>query len=170
MRSNNMASSKSMGGINNQSEALGFLSMEVQCHIRCIQQIFQCLSFFRQSKIFRCSYHLHHLHPKENGIQLSCIDRRHNDRRPIQPSVVQAYTQPYSLGGRIKLIICQIRHELSVTFHEIEVEKKCQMADNIYYLIQYAIICFKSSNIRNKSSWAFIEILKKIVTKKKYRN
>ena len=30
-----------------------------------------------------------------------------------------AYTQPYSFGGRIKLIICQIRHELSVTIHEI---------------------------------------------------
>ena len=37
----------------------------------------------------------------------------------IFPSVVQAYTQPYSFGGRIKLIICQIRHELCVTIHEI---------------------------------------------------
>ena len=37
----------------------------------------------------------------------------------ILPSVVQAYTQPYSLGGRIKLIVWQIRHELSVTIHEI---------------------------------------------------
>ena len=35
------------------------------------------------------------------------------------PSVVQVYTQPYSFGGRIKLIICQIRHGLSVTIHEI---------------------------------------------------
>ena len=35
------------------------------------------------------------------------------------PSVVQAYTQPYLFGGRIKLIICQIRHELSVIIHEI---------------------------------------------------
>ena len=35
------------------------------------------------------------------------------------PSIVQAYTQPYSFGGRIKLIICQIRHELRVTIHEI---------------------------------------------------
>ena len=35
------------------------------------------------------------------------------------PSVVQAYTQPYSFGGRIKLLICPIRHELSVTIHEI---------------------------------------------------
>ena len=37
----------------------------------------------------------------------------------IYPSVVKAYTQLYSFGGRIKLIICQIRHELSVTIHEI---------------------------------------------------
>ena len=38
----------------------------------------------------------------------------------IFPSVIQAYTQPYdySFAGRIKLIICQIRHELSVTVHE----------------------------------------------------
>ena len=35
------------------------------------------------------------------------------------PSVVQAYTQTYSFGERIKLIICQIRHKLSVTIHEI---------------------------------------------------
>ena len=34
------------------------------------------------------------------------------------PRVVQAYTQPYSLGGRIKLITCQIKHELSVTIRE----------------------------------------------------
>ena len=37
----------------------------------------------------------------------------------IFPNVVQAYTEPYSFGGRIKLIICQIRHELTVTIHEI---------------------------------------------------
>ena len=36
----------------------------------------------------------------------------------IFPSAVQAYTKPYSFGGRIKIIICQIRHELSVTIHE----------------------------------------------------
>ena len=33
----------------------------------------------------------------------------------IFPSVVQAYTQPCSFIGRIKLIICHIRHDLSVT-------------------------------------------------------
>ena len=42
----------------------------------------------------------------------------------IFPSVIQAYTQPYSFGGRIKLIICQIRHELSVTIHEISTSWK----------------------------------------------
>ena len=31
------------------------------------------------------------------------------------PVFGQAYTQPYSFGGRIKLIICQIRHKLRVT-------------------------------------------------------
>ena len=40
------------------------------------------------------------------------------------PSVVQAYTQPYSFGGRIKLIICQIRHELCVTIHDISTSWK----------------------------------------------
>ena len=29
------------------------------------------------------------------------------------PSVVPAFTQPYPFGGKMKLIICQIRHELS---------------------------------------------------------
>ena len=35
------------------------------------------------------------------------------------PSVIQAYTQPYSFGGSTKLILCQIRYELGVTIHEI---------------------------------------------------
>ena len=39
-------------------------------------------------------------------------------------SVVQVYTQPYSFGGRIKLIICQITLELSVTIHEISTSWK----------------------------------------------
>ena len=36
------------------------------------------------------------------------------------PRVVQAYRQPYSFGGSIKLIICQIKHELSVTMAALE--------------------------------------------------
>ena len=39
-------------------------------------------------------------------------------------NVVRAYTQPYSFGGRIKLIICQIRHELTVALHEISTSWK----------------------------------------------
>ena len=39
-------------------------------------------------------------------------------------SVVQAYTQPYLFGGRIKLIICQIRQELSFTIQEISTSWK----------------------------------------------
>ena len=42
----------------------------------------------------------------------------------IFPSVVQACTQPYLFGGRIKLIIRQIRHKLSVTIHEIGISWK----------------------------------------------
>ena len=38
----------------------------------------------------------------------------------IFPSIVQTYTQPSSFDERIKLIICQIRHELSVTIHDIK--------------------------------------------------
>ena len=37
----------------------------------------------------------------------------------VFPKVVEAYIQSYSFGGRIKLIICQIRHEPSVTTYEI---------------------------------------------------
>ena len=32
--------------------------------------------------------------------------------------------KPYSFSGRIKLIICQIRHEISVTIHEISTSWK----------------------------------------------
>ena len=59
----------------------------------------------------------------------------------IFPSVVQAYTQSDSFSGRIKLIICQIRHELFSIFTTTldkfctklsEAEYNCQgYADNI---------------------------------------
>ena len=42
----------------------------------------------------------------------------------IFPSVVQALSQTYSFGGRIKLFTCQIRHEQSVTNHEISTSCK----------------------------------------------
>ena len=52
----------------------------------------------------------------------------------LLPSVVQAYTQPYSFGGRIKLIICQIRHELSVTIHEVSTCWKKTLDGGLYIL------------------------------------
>ena len=39
--------------------------------------------------------------------------------KSIEGPLVHAYTQPYSFGGRIKLIIYQISYELSVTIHKI---------------------------------------------------
>ena len=42
----------------------------------------------------------------------------------IFPSVVQVYTQPYLFGGRINLIIYQIRHELSVNIYKIRTSWK----------------------------------------------
>ena len=55
----------------------------------------------------------------------------------IFPSVVHAYTQPYTFGGRIKLIICQIRHELSVTIHEISTswKKMLEGGPNIFFIL-----------------------------------
>ena len=52
----------------------------------------------------------------------------------IFPSVVKAYTQPYSLSGRIKLIICQIKHKLSVTIHEISTILKRKTLDGGPYV------------------------------------
>ena len=49
-------------------------------------------------------------------------------------SIVQAYTQPYSFGGRTKLIICQITHKLSVTIHEISTSWKKKTLDGEPYI------------------------------------
>ena len=46
----------------------------------------------------------------------------------------QAYTQLYSFGGRIKLIIWQIRHELSATIHEISARWKNVRWRTLYLL------------------------------------
>ena len=54
---------------------------------------------FSSSKI-RFAHILQHYHDFQSNVA-------------IFPSVVQAYTQPYSFGGRIKLIIYQIRHEVN---------------------------------------------------------
>ena len=36
------------------------------------------------------------------------------------PSIVQAYSQQYSYGGRLKLIICQIRHEINTSWKKLD--------------------------------------------------
>ena len=51
------------------------------------------------------------------------------------PNVVQVYTQKYSFGWRIKLIICQIRYELSVIIYEIRTS------------------CKKKKNVRWRTLW-----------------
>ena len=48
----------------------------------------------------------------------------------------KAYTQPYSLGKRIKLIICHLRHEISATIHEISLSLKNKTLDGGPYIIQ----------------------------------
>ena len=48
-------------------------------------------------------------------------------------SIVRAYTQLDSFGGKIKLIICQIRHELSVTIHEISTNWKKVRWRTLYF-------------------------------------
>ena len=55
----------------------------------------------------------------------------------IFPSIFQEYTQSYSFGGGIKLIICQIRHELSVTIHEISTSWKRNVRWRTQYKYQF---------------------------------
>ena len=50
----------------------------------------------------------------------------------IASPLSEAYTQPSSFGGRIKLIICQIEHELSVTIHEISNSWKKTLDGGLY--------------------------------------
>ena len=59
------------------------------------------------------------------------------------PIVAQVYTQPYLLGGRIKLIICQIMHELSVTIHKVLIswQKKRYMADAVEFFESLNAMC-----------------------------
>ena len=65
-----------MGGINiKKSEALEILSKKIQCDIFWNSPNIQWLSFLRQGKNFRSFFSSHHLHPKENCIQLSCVCR-----------------------------------------------------------------------------------------------
>ena len=50
-------------------------------------------------------------------------------------TAVQAYTKPYSFGEMIKLIIWQIKHELSVTIHEISTSWKKHVGWRSLYIL-----------------------------------
>ena len=67
--------------------------------------------------------------------------------KSIAGPLVQAYTQPYSFDERIKLIICQIRHELSVIIHEISTSWKKTLDGGPYM--------FKRMNLKRlfKDDW-----------------
>ena len=57
------------------------------------------------------------------------------------PNIVQAYTQPYSFGGKIKLIICQIIHELNATINEIRTSwRKKTLDGGPYICLQFPAI------------------------------
>ena len=63
------------------------------------------------------------------------------------PNFVQAFTQPYSFGERIKLIICQIRYELSVTIHEIGISWKKNVRWRTLYTKNISLVhCIKKTS------------------------
>ena len=64
------------------------------------------LLFFQNPYTIFATHILQHYHDFQSNVT-------------VFPSVVQAYTQTYSFSERIKLIICQISHEQSVSIHEI---------------------------------------------------
>ena len=53
--------------------------------------------------------------------------------KSIADPLSEAYTQPYPFGAMIKLIISQIRHELSATIHEITTSWK-KTLDSVPYI------------------------------------
>ena len=65
--------------------------------------------------------------------------------KSIAGPLSESYTHPYSFGGRIKLINCQIRHELSVTIHEINNSWK-----NVRWRTLYSHINFNVEHFTTK--------------------
>ena len=72
------------------------------------------------------------------------------------PSIVQAYTQSYSFGRRIKLIIFQIRHELSITMHEISTSWKKNVRWRILY---FANLPFNHRSYKSKNKNSRVTVL-----------
>ena len=57
--------------------------------------------------------------------------------KSISGPLSKVYTEPYSFGGRIILIICQIKHELSLTIYEISTSWKKNVRWQSQYNQQY---------------------------------
>ena len=72
---------------------------------------------------------------------------------------IQTYTQPYSFGGRIKLIICQIRHELSVTIHEISTSCKKTLNGGPYITVQNSIIVKSKNQMYNMTTLPIYDLI-----------
>ena len=62
------------------------------------------------------------------------ISKWASSEKLIAGPLSEAYTQPHSFGWGIKLIICQVRHELSVTIHEISTSWKTKTLDGGPYI------------------------------------
>ena len=60
--------------------------------------------------------------------------------KSISRNISQRCSSVYSFGGRIKLIICQIKHELSVIIHEISTSWKNNVRLRTQYLTIWCLI------------------------------
>ena len=113
--------------------------------------------------IYICMYIVlkaHHTHQDQYELHLkrwkNCIFCKSTAGPPSE-----AYAQQYSFDGRIKLIICQIRHELSVTIYEILDEKNVKWR-TLYYNNNFLTkLKINSSRIVNKK-YNFIIFCKNI--------
>ena len=64
----------------------------------------------------------------------------------------ETYTQPCSFGGRIKLIICQIKYKLSVTIYKISTSRK-KTLDGRAYINRLHTVWKISGNKLTRISW-----------------
>ena len=96
--------------------------MKIQCDGRWNRRIFQCLSFLTFCKNFRFSYYLHHLHPKENEIQFSCMKQCQSILRLLD-----------RIQKRAKLLVNDGRLSNSIDLLEHRCNVACVSLFNHYY-------------------------------------
>ena len=132
-----------MDGINiKKSEALEVLSMTIQCDVHWNRHIFQCLSFLRRGMILWCSYYLHHLQPKENDIQLSCVGWCLN--------VYFETTRPPA--GEGELLVNDGRVSNSIN----SVEYHCNVAFTVLSLLQPILL---QRGVKKKSTYSWVSCI-----------